>query len=146
MTIVDANVLLYAVNRDSAHHAAAHSWLDRALARGETVGFAWIVLLAFLRLSTNHAVFPHPLTEDEAFGCVELWLSYPSAVVVAPTPRHVGILRGLLQTSGTVANLVNDAHLAALAIEHGADVASFDRDFQRFSGLRTTIPRGSRTS
>jgi len=145
MVVVDANVLLYAVDRDAAHHAAAHAWLDAALARPEPVGFAWIVVLAFLRLATNPAIFPRPLSEDEALGCVEAWLAHPGAVVVEPTPRHLGLLRGLLQAAGTAANLVNDAHLAALAVEHGAAVASFDRDFQRFSGLRTVVPSAPRT-
>ncbi len=145
MQLVDANVLLYAVNEDAPHHAAAHSWLDDALGSREAVGFAWVVLLAFLRLSTRPGLFARPLTLDEAAGVVELWLSQPAAVVVHPTGRHLSLLRGLLGTTGTAANLVNDAHLAALALEHGAEIVSFDRDFQRFPGVRQRSPEDARS-
>lgn len=144
MQLVDANVLLYAVNEDAPHHAAAHSWLDDALAGSEAVGFSWVVLLAFLRLSTRPGLFPRPLTLDEAAGVAELWLGQPAAVVVHPTGRHLSLLRGLLGTVGTAANLVNDAHLAALALEHGAELISFDRDFQRFEGVRQRSPDEAR--
>lgn len=139
MRIVDANVLLYAVNPASPLQERARTWLDGALGSTEAVGFAWTVLLGFLRLATS-PIFPSPLTVGEAAGVVELWLAQPPAVVVEPTPRHVGLVRGLLEHSGTAANLVNDAHLAALALEHGAELVSFDHDFQRFAGLRWTSP------
>jgi hypothetical protein len=138
--VVDANVLLYAVNPDAPLHERAQTWLDGALSGTETVGFAWSVLLAFLRIGTNSAVFARPLTVEEAIGIVELWLGQPAAVVVDPTPRHLAVLRGLLESTGTAANLVNDAHLAALALEHGAEIVSFDRDFQRFGGVRSSLP------
>ncbi len=140
MKLVDANVLLYAVNEDAPHHAQARSWLDRALGEREAIGFAWVVLLAFLRLSTARALFPRPLTPGEAAGVVELWLGQPAAVAVHPTERHLGLLRGLLETAGTALNLVDDAHLATLALEHGAEVVSFDRDFGRFEGVRWRSP------
>jgi toxin-antitoxin system PIN domain toxin len=140
MKVVDANVLLYAVNEDAHHHATAHDWLDRVLREREAIAFAWVVMLAFLRLSTRPAVFPHPLTIAQATGVVELWLDQPAAVVIHPTARHLSLLRGLLETAGTAANLVSDAHLATLAVEHGAEVVSFDRDFQRFEGVRLRIP------
>lgn len=144
MKLVDANVLLYAVNEDASSHEDAHLWLDGALAGRETVGFAWIVLLAFLRLSTHGAIFPRPLTLDEAAGVVELWLDRPAAIVVHPSGRHLSLLRGLLAEVGTAANLVNDAHLATLALEHGAEIVSFDRDFGRFEGVRWQSPVGRR--
>lgn len=140
MKLVDANVLLYAVNEDAPHHDAAHAWLDRALAGAETVGFAWVVLLAFLRLGTRPGLFPRPLPFDDAVGVVGFWLGQPTAVAVHPGERHLGLLGGLLATVGTAGNLVNDAHLAALAIEHRADIVSFDRDFERFDGVRVTPP------
>ena len=124
MRIVDANVLLYAVNETSPHHARARSWLDGALAGREPVGFAWTVLLAFLRLATHPAVFPRPLTVNEATEVVRAWLAQPPAVVVEPTPRHADLLAGLLAEAGTAANLVGDAHLAALALEHDAVLIS----------------------
>jgi toxin-antitoxin system PIN domain toxin len=139
--LVDANVLLYAVNEDAPQHDGAHAWLDGALNERETVGLAWIVLLAFLRLTTRVGLFPQPLTLDEAAGAVELWLGQPAAVVVHPSDRHLRLLRGLLAGVGTAANLVADAHLAALALEHGAEIVSFDRDFQRFEGLRWSSPQ-----
>lgn len=140
MHVVDANVLLYAVNPRAPLHERARSWLDAALGGTETVGFAWTVLLAFFRIATSPAVFARPLTVEDAGAVVELWLDQPPSVVVAPTPRHLGLLRGLLADTGTAANLVNDAHLAALALEHGAEIVSFDRDFQRFQGVRSSLP------
>lgn len=140
MRVVDANILLYAVNPAAPLHERARTWLDAGLAGGETVGFAWAVVLTFLRAATNPVVFPRPLDVGEAAGVVELWLAQPAAVVVEPTPRHLSLLRGLLGDTGTAANLVNDAHLAALALEHGAEIVSFDRDFQRFPGVRSSLP------
>ncbi len=140
MRIVDANVLLYAVNEASPHHSRARSWLDGALGGREPVGFAWTVLLAFVRLATHPAVFARPLTPAEATGVVRAWLAQPPAVVVEPTPRHADLLAGLLEETGTAANLVNDAHLAALALEHDAVLVSFDAGFGRFTGLRREVP------
>lgn len=135
MDVVDANVLLYAVNADARHHLRSSRWLDEALSGGEAVAFAWIALLAFVRLSTKVDLFPHPLTADQALDRVESWLGAPAAVVLEPTPDHSGILRRLLSQVGAAANLVNDAHLAALAIEHRCGIVSFDRDFGRFDGV-----------
>lgn len=140
MQVVDANVLLYAVNEDAPHHGAARTWLDGALGGRETVGFDWVVLLAFLRLSTRPGLFPRPLSLAQAVGVVELWLAQPPAVLLQPTPRHLAVLHGLLSPSGTAANLVNDAHLGALALEHGAEIVSFDGDFGRFEGVRWRRP------
>ncbi|HVE46930.1 MAG TPA: type II toxin-antitoxin system VapC family toxin [Acidimicrobiales bacterium] len=140
MKVVDANVLLYAVNEDAPHHAPAKGWLDGALGRAETVGFDWVVLLAFLRLSTRAGLFSRPLTTAEAVGVVESWLAQPASIVLQPTLRHLHLLQGLLSEVGTAANLVNDAHVAALALEHGAEVVSFDTDFSRFEGVRWRRP------
>ncbi len=142
MQIVDVNVLLYAVNEDAPNHAAARVWLDGALSNGEPVGFTWQVMLAFLRLTTKTGLFPSPLTIDEATDVVQDWLGRPLAVVVEPTARHLPLLLGLLSESGTGGNLVSDAHLAALALEHGAGLVSFDADFGRFAGVRWTRPGG----
>ena len=138
--VVDANVLLYAVDRASSHHEPSRSWLDSALTGSEAVGLAWVVLLAFVRIATSPAVFPNPLTADQATEQVEAWLAAPAAVVAQPTPRHISLLRGLLRETGTAGNLTTDAHLAALALEHGADVVSYDRDFARFPGVQHRLP------
>ena len=140
MRIVDANVLLYAVNMDAPLHVPAREWMDDALNGPEPVGFAWVVLLAFLRLSTRPGLSPRPLDLQTAAGVVETWLAAAPAIVVHPTPRHLTVLHGLLGVVGTAGNLVNDAHLAALALEHGGEVVSFDRDFLRFQGLRWRSP------
>jgi toxin-antitoxin system PIN domain toxin len=140
VVIVDANVLLYAADSTSVHHERSRTWLDTALGGAEAVGFAWIALLAFIRIATNPAIMPQPMTADEATGQAEIWLGAPAAVVAAPTVRHVGLLRGLLREAGTAGNLATDAHLAALAIEHGADIVSFDRGFGRFAQVRHRLP------
>ncbi len=143
MVVIDANVLLYAVDTASAHHEESLNWLEGALDGAEAVGLSWVVLLAFIRVSTNRSVLPNALSVDEATAQVEAWLEAPAAVVVEPTARHATVLRGLLLDSGTAGNLTTDAHLAALAIEHGAELVSYDRDFGRFSGLRHRLPFGS---
>jgi uncharacterized protein len=138
--LVDANVLVYAVNRRARGHAAAREWLLRALAGQEAVGFAWTVVLAFMRLTTHPAVFARPLTPGQASAVVEGWLGSRSAVTVEPTRRHLPLVRGLLEQVGTAGNLVGDAHLAALALEYGATMVSFDRDFAGFEGVAVVRP------
>jgi toxin-antitoxin system PIN domain toxin len=140
MFVVDANVLLYAINEASPHHKRARPWLDDALSGREPVGFAWTVVLAFLRVATHPAVFPRPLTPEQAMAAVRDWLAQPSATIIEPTARHLDILAGLLIEAGTAANLVGDAHLAALAVERDATVVSFDADFGRFAGVRLQVP------
>lgn len=140
MLLVDANVLLHAANEGAAEHDAAAGWLGDAVGGPEAVGFAWTVLLAVLRLSTHPSVFPRPLSVPEATALVTTCTDAPAAVVVEPTPRHLGILSGLLREARTGGNLVNDAHLAALALEHDATLVSFDRDFARFPGVRVHRP------
>ena len=140
MLLVDANVLLYAANRRGAEHDAATAFMREALGGGEAVAFAWTVIVAFLRLSTHPAVFPRPLAAGQAADAVEAWLGAPPVVTVEPTRRHLPLLRGLLEHAGAAGNLVGDAHLAALALEHGATIVSFDRDFARFEGLSLRRP------
>lgn len=140
MNLVDANVLLVATNRSDHRHGAARGWLDGALGGPETVGFAWIVVVAFLRLSTKVGLFPRPLAVGDAVEVVGRWLEQPGSVRVDPSTRHFALLSGLLSEVGTGGNLVNDAHLAALAIEHDAAVVTFDRDFGRFAGVRWRAP------
>jgi len=140
VVIVDANVLLYGVDVASMHHERSRTWLDRALGGAEAVGLAWVALLAFIRIGTNASLLANPMTVDEATQQVETWLGAPAAVVAQPTARHPGLLRGLLSDAGTGGNLTTDAHLATLAIEHGAEIVSYDRDFARFRGVRHRLP------
>lgn len=139
MILVDANVLLYVVNADARQHEAALGWLDAALSGPEPVGFADTVMLGFLRLATHASVFPRPLSIDEACGVIESWLGSPSAVVAQPADAHADRICELLAHAGSGGNLVSDAHLAALAIEHDAVLATFDRDLMRFPGLRLEL-------
>lgn len=142
MKLVDANVLLYAVNTDARHHVEARRWLDGSLSGGATVAFAWIALLAFVRLATRIDLFPSPLTVDEAMDRVDAWVSADPAVVVEPTIDHSRVVRRLLRGTGVGGNLVNDAHLAALALEHRCEIVSYDRDFSRFEGVVWETPPG----
>jgi uncharacterized protein len=140
MRIVDANVLLYAVNSAAERHSACKRWLDGALSGADTVGLAWVPLLAFVRLTTKHGLFPRPLAPSDAMQQVAEWCTAPGSVVVGPTPRHVDVLSKLLAKVGTGGNLVSDAHLAALAVEHRAGIVSYDSDFSRFDGVRWDTP------
>lgn len=139
MKMPDVNVLLYAANGDSPQHDAARGWIEDAFARPAGVAFGWPALLGFLRLATRSGIFAKPLGVEDALGVVDAWLQHPRARVIVPTARHAQVLSGLLIAAGLGGNLVSDAHLAALAIEHGAELGTFDRDFQRFAGLRVVL-------
>jgi uncharacterized protein len=136
----DINLLIYAVDEDSPFHTAARGWLEDVLSGTEIVGFTWIVLLGFLRLTTRSQVLPNPLSVKQALELVALWLAQPTAAIIAPGPRHLELLSELLTNTGTGGNLTSDAHLAAIAIERGAEVCSTDNDFCRFAGLRCRNP------
>lgn len=140
MKLVDANVLLYAVNTDARHHARSVRWLDGALSGAATVGFSWVVLLAFIRLATKTGLFPRPLEVGDVMDRVDRWLAAGPAVILDPTPDHARIVRSLLEDVGAGGNLVNDAHLAALSIEHRGVVVSYDNDFSRFDGVEWEEP------
>lgn len=142
MNVVDANVLLYAVNASADRHEQARGWLDGQLSGGSVVGFSWLVLLAFVRLATKPALFPSPLLPAEALDRVDSWLSQPGSVVLEPTAAHAQVLRALLLGAGTGGNLTSDAHLAALALEHSGTVVTYDSDFGRFPGVRWARPGG----
>jgi toxin-antitoxin system PIN domain toxin len=146
MILVDVNLLMYAVDKDAPLHAAAKSWWEAAVSGPETVGLSWIVILAFLRLTTKLNVFPKPLRIEAAFDIVDSWLEQPSVTVVHPGPRHARMLRDLLLPLGTGGNLTTDAHLAALALEHGAELCSLDHDFARFRHLNWRNPLDPRSS
>jgi uncharacterized protein len=138
--LIDANLLLYATNSTYPQHRRARDWLDERLIGPVRVGLPWASLLAFLRLATNGRMFDRPLPMDDAWRQVETWLSADVAWTPLPTERHSEILASLLAEPGVNANLVNDADLAALAIEHGLELCSNDGDFARFPGLRWSNP------
>ncbi len=140
MILVDANLLIYAVNRDAPAHRKAKSWLESVMSGSESVGFSWNVLLAFLRLTTRPGLFRNPLSVETAFAVIAGWLDQPSSTMVHAGPRHLNVLRELLLPIGSAGNLASDAHLAALAIEHGAVLCSSDADFARFPGLQWKHP------
>ncbi|MBI3688233.1 MAG: type II toxin-antitoxin system VapC family toxin [Actinobacteria bacterium] len=140
MIVPDVNLLLYAVDSGSPHHETAATWWRSALKGREPIGLPWVTALAFLRLTTNPRIFVRPLGAVQAADVVEGWFGRRHVVPIEPTQRHLALLRGLLDAVGTAGNLVTDAHLAALAIEHGATLCSADADFGRFPGLRWRNP------
>lgn len=140
MKLTDVNLLLYALDSSSPRHAEARRWLEEQLSGTETFAFSLSVLLAFVRLATSGRIFTTPLRPDEAFEVVDGWLEQPCTAVIAPGDRHLVLVRELLEPLGTAGNLVSDAHLAALAIEHGAELCSADRDFARFPRVRFVNP------
>ncbi len=140
MILVDANLLLYAVNSDSPHHERARLWLEQTLSSPTRIGLAWVVILGFVRVVTRNGIFRHPLSAEEALAYVDSWLELPNVSAVGPGDRHWPILRNLVAAVGTAGNLTSDAHLAALALENGCPVYSADHDFKRFPGIRHINP------
>ena len=139
MKTPDVNLLLYAANGDSPHQSESADWLERAFAEPAGIGFAWVALLGFIRLTTRPGIFAQPLALDNALGLVDDWLAHPHSRMLNPTDRHGALLARLLIGAGSGGNLTTDAHLAAIAIEHGATLGTYDRDFERFSGLRLEL-------
>lgn len=136
LKVPDVNVLVSAVHAQTPGHRRARAWVEDSFSGPHTVGLAWLALIGFIRISTRRGIFEDPLPVESALAVVHAWLAQPNATVLAPGERHAALLSSLLMGAGTAGNLTNDAHLAALALEHGATLASFDRDFQRFAGLR----------
>ena len=140
MILVDANLLVYAANTAAPEHPRACSWLDARLNTSSRVGLPWPSLLAFVRLVTNPLVVRHPVSPGDAWRQIEQWLACESAWVPLPGEQHHKILGSFLQLAWMTSRLVPDAHLAALAIEHGVTCCSTDADFSRFPGLRWENP------
>ena len=140
MTLIDANLLLYAYNPSFPRHTAARQWLEETFSRPEPVRLAWVIILAFLRIGTSPRAFEHPLSIEEATAIVSQWLSLPHVALLQPGDRHWEILSAILPDAQVRGALVSDAHIAALALEHGATLSSTDRDFVRFRGLRVVNP------
>jgi uncharacterized protein len=138
--LVDANLLVYAHVASFRQHDAARDWLDEQLNGTNQVGLPWASLLAFLRLVSNPRVFERPEPIADAWAQVQAWLGCGPAWIPLPGEGHAGLLGEMLAVPGVHANLVPDAHLAVLAIEHGLTLCSTDSDFARFPRLRWTNP------
>ncbi|PWJ26215.1 hypothetical protein ATK17_2361 [Branchiibius hedensis] len=141
MKLVDANVLIYAVDSTAQHHAASKRWLDAALNGSETILLPWVSTLAFIRITTNPRLLAAPLTSQQALEVVHAWLQRPNVVAPEPDAQHTRRLAELLAAVGIGGNLVNDAHLAALALQWGATVVTFDSDFGRFPSVSWESPQ-----
>jgi toxin-antitoxin system PIN domain toxin len=138
--LVDANILLYAADRTSPFHPRAAEWLEEKLNAPRRVALPWPTLTAFLRITTHPRALDRPLTPTEAWQFVGDWLACDNVWIPLPTERHADVLAGLLATYDLRGNLVADADLAALAIEHGLEICSADTDFARFREVRWTNP------
>jgi toxin-antitoxin system PIN domain toxin len=145
MILLDANLLIYAYHQGSEWHPPARRWLTKVLEEEAIVALPWGVLLAFLRLSTNQRVFSSPYSSREATDIVASWLERPNVVALQPGEAYWHILRELICETRAAADLIADAHLAALAIEHSATLCSTDRDFARFPGLKFLNPLAVRS-
>ncbi|HMJ04283.1 MAG TPA: TA system VapC family ribonuclease toxin [Conexibacter sp.] len=139
MILLDANLLVYAHAAESPHHEPARMWFEEVMNAPDRVGFPWPTLLAFVRLMGNANVMRRPVPLREAWARAEGWLALPQSWIPVPTERHQQILSDLLDGE-TRPDIANDAHLAALAVEHGLTVCSTDRDFSRFPGIRWENP------
>jgi uncharacterized protein len=140
MILTDANLLLYAYNVDAAEHGTSRQWLETQLSGPNLFCFAWQTITAFLRISINQRAFAAPLSTKEATSVVSEWLERPQTVLLTPGENHWAIFQKLMESGQTRGPLIMDAHLAALALEHGATLASSDRDFSRFPGLKLINP------
>ena len=146
MTLIDVNLLLYAYDADSPRHVAARRWLTAELSSGRPVRLALISVLAFVRIASDRRVFTQPLAPSEACALVESWLDRPNVRLLQPGPRTWQLLRRVCEEGQARGPMVMDAHVAALALEHGPRIATTDRDFSRFPDLEILNPLGTRIS
>jgi toxin-antitoxin system PIN domain toxin len=140
LNLADVNLLIYAYDPRSPHHAASRSWFEKVLLGPEPLALTWITIHGFIRITTNDRAFPRPLSITEAYGIASDWMRRPTACMLHPGERHWEILGSLLQDGGIRGPLVSDAALAAIAIEHGATLCTTDRDFLRFPKLKWRNP------
>ena len=143
MILVDANVLLYAEDSLSEQHQIARDWWDEQLSGATPVCLCWPVLKAFIRIATNPRLHQRPLTLKEACDRVQTWFEQPCVRHIQPTEHHWSLFQKMLKDGHAVGNLVSDAHLAALAVEHNCVLQSTDTDFARFPGLKWENPIGA---
>ena len=140
MLIPDINLLVYAYNSDAPDHRPARAWWDQALSATRPIGMPWIVLLGFLRIMTSRRILASPLSASEAIAHIRSWLDQPQVQIIEPGPRHLDLLESLAGSARVTGELTTDLHLAALTIEHQAELHSNDSDFGRFPGLRWINP------
>jgi toxin-antitoxin system PIN domain toxin len=140
MILPDINLLVYAYNSDAPGHVRAKAWWEACLSESRPVALPWVVILGFLRLMTSRSVLTEPCFPAEALGYIRSWLERPQVQILQPGPRHLDLLDSLLKAAKASGNLTTDVHLAALAIEHQAELYTNDGDFSRFPGLRWTNP------
>jgi hypothetical protein len=138
--LIDANLLIYAVDATVPEHDRASTWLTERLNGERRVGIPWESLTAFVRITTHPRATRTPLRPEEAWRFVDDWLAVDQVWIPAPTDRHTDVLGGLVRRYRVAGNLIPDAHLAALAIQHGLDVCSVDTDFARFTEIRWVNP------
>ncbi|MBC7609190.1 MAG: PIN domain-containing protein [Polaromonas sp.] len=139
MMLPDINVLLYSVEADNPYHIPAKHWLESAFNSSSSVGLAWLVLVGFVRLSTQPRILRKQLTVVESLTVMNEWIHHPKAQIVHPGLQHGALLGSFLIADGAAGNLSNDAHLAALAVENNGTVGTFDKDFNRFPGLKVNL-------
>jgi toxin-antitoxin system PIN domain toxin len=144
MFMVDANVLIYAYDEASRDHKAARKWLASILTGSTAVGFPWISLMTFVRVTTNKRLFDKPYSTDEAFDVVANWLSAPASRVVQPGDEHLRLVKQIAKANKIIGSELTDAHLAAIAVEHGLTLATTDTNFPRFEGLKLINPLADR--
>jgi len=140
MILPDVNILLHAHNARSQRHQAAHDWWKETLNQARPIGLAWVTILGFLRMTTHRGILENPMRITDAVRRVRSWLENPCVQILEPGDRHAEIMFAFLEELGTGGNLTTDAHLAALAVEYQAELASTDTDFGRFPGVRWFNP------
>ena len=140
MIVPDINLLVYAYNRRNPLHEPARRWWDGLVNGTERIGVPWVVSTGFVRLMTHPRVVEHPVAPEQAVDYVREWFQFPHVISLNPGAEHLTLLRRALGAARVGANLVTDAHIAALAMEHQAEVHSNDADFSRFPGLRWRNP------
>ena len=140
MILVDANLLLYAEDSTSEHPQASQTWWDAQLSGPGPVGLCWPMLNAFIRIATNPRLHQRPLTLKKATARVQSWFEQSCVRIVQPTDGHWTFFQQMLRSGNALGNLVTDAHLAALAVEHNCALYSTDADFSRFPGLKWKNP------
>lgn len=145
MLLIDSNILIYAYDPASRHHERARTWLEGVLSDDEPIRFGLVSLLSFVRILSDPRLFAHPMDVAEAHAHVQTWLDRDIAAIAEPTPAHWSTFLAVATDGQARGPMLMDAHLAALAIEHGATVCTADRDFRRFKGVRVVDPLAERS-